>query len=773
MEGPITFLYYQDIHGVAPPFPLSLSLTASLSPDSLAGLFYTSGSTGTPKGVMISHANVHNLIHWWSQLMELGPADKCLLFSSYSFIMSLRQMIPTLCMGATLVFSGNAIEFENAISQCGVTKIALTPSALATVDPEATPSLKRVQVAGEAPTLALAKLWSARLESFYIGLGPTELCAHACTGRFPKHEDTVTIGTPVSNAAVYIVNEEGKIQPPGIIGELWVAGENVAVGYLNKPDLNAHSFITNPFDSEKPRLYRTGDFAKRLSDGRVKFEGRRDAQVKIRGFRVEMREIADVILDSTPKLQQAEVMLLDSKLVAFVTPTLTADEHIALLASLQRQLQDYMIPGQIIDLEAFPLNKNGKLNRQELVQIREKVPGSSAAVAASAPPSTPMQLLVQSIWVDILGKPAKNNQLDNSSNFFEVGGTSLSAILAMRRAGVFLNKHVPATLAFSAQTLGEQAAALEGIAGRDFIFKLPNGSNANESGSLDKQAPPSVDFTAVSGRPLARYVFTTLQVTGTMLVVAAGGGPAGAAMGLCLYLILGPVGFAALPILPFVWMAASLVHLLAVLFIKYVFLGGKLRPGVYHIYSTTFLKWWILRKLINVTRVWLWYLNQTPFITGAYRLLGARIGERVTLDDAVLEDLDLITIENDTFLQPFASLIPGEVFGNVLVLQTVHLKSHTKLEPRAAVLGGGTVASGCTVKVWSAVTALSQMQNDLVLQGSPAQPASLAAGPSNPKHVPSYTFSLPYVLGQLVGVYVLILVNVLGFGTTMAIARVS
>ena len=194
--------------------------------------------------------------------------------------MSLRQMIPTLCTGATLVLPVTSIEFENAISQCSVTKIALTPSALATVDPEATPSLKRVQVAGEAPTLALAKQWSARLEAFYIGLGPTELSAHACTGLFPEHEDTITIGTPVSNAAVYIVNDDGQIQSPGIIGELWVAGENVAMGYLNKPDLNAHSFITNPFDNEKTRLYRTGDLARRLPDGRVKFEGRKDAQVR-------------------------------------------------------------------------------------------------------------------------------------------------------------------------------------------------------------------------------------------------------------------------------------------------------------------------------------------------------------------------------------------------------------------------------------------------------------------------------------------------------------
>lgn len=282
MERPMKFIYYQDLQKTPPPAPLAPSLATTLSPDALAGLFYTSGSTGPPKGVMISHSNIHNLVHWWARLMELGASDKCLLFSSYSFIMSLRQMIPTLCVGATLVLPDSSVEFGDAISHCGVTKIALTPSALATIDAEATLSLKRVQVAGEAPTLALAKQWAARLDAFYIGLGPTELCAHACTGLFPKEEKNpvITIGFPVTNSAVYIVNEEGQLQPAGVVGELWVAGENVAMGYLNRPDLNAHSFITNPFDPVKSRLYRTGDFARRLPDGRVKFEGRRDAQVR-------------------------------------------------------------------------------------------------------------------------------------------------------------------------------------------------------------------------------------------------------------------------------------------------------------------------------------------------------------------------------------------------------------------------------------------------------------------------------------------------------------
>lgn len=497
---------------------------------------------------------------------------------------------------------------------------------------------------------------------------------------------------------------------------------------------------------------------------------------------MEMREIVEVILDTTPKLQRAEVMLLGTQLIAFVTPTLTGDEHTTLRQKLQRQLQDYMIPTRIIDLSAFPLNKNGKLDRQALIQIGQEAPaagakGSGSAATGGASPTTPMQMLVQTIWADVVGKPA--DQLDLSSNFFEIGGTSLYGILTMRKIGAILHCHVPATLAFSAQTLGDQASALETIAGLDYGGKIEGFDDveAAKSGEIKKEKVPlSVDiFADIQGHPLPRPVFTVLQLLGIILVVAAGAGPAGGAIALCLYLILEELGFPAIPLLPFVWMAATMVHLLGVLILKYFILGGKLRPGVYHIYSATFLKWWLMRKIQNVTRVWLWYVNQTPFITAAHRLLGAKIGPRVVLDEAILEDLDLLTIENDTVLQTFASVVSGEVFGNALLLRPVQVGPHSKLEPRATVLGGGTVASGCIIRPWSAVTSTSPVKEGAVLQGSPAESAGHGdnADSAGSQHVPGYTHSLAYVMGQLLGMYVLVLVNVAGFGTTVALAVVS
>lgn len=342
--------------------------------------------------------------------------------------------------------------------------------------------------------------------------------------------------------------------------------------------------------------------------------------------------------------------------------------------------------------------------------------------------------------------------------------------MAGRLLGSALGCAVPVSFAFAHQTLGTYATALEGLVGADFV---PTSAAAAPGDNLKSDKAMAAELPELQGTVLSRPVFTLLQLLGMLIVLIAGLGPVGGCLALSLWLILGPIGFPALAIIPFVWAAGTATHLILALIAKHLFFGSRLRPGAYRLYSLTFLRWWLQRKLLSITRTWLWYLNQTPFINYAYRLLGASIAPVVCLDDAVIEDPDLVTISEGSYLQPFSTLVPGEILGNALVLRTVAVGAHVKLEPRSAVLGGGAVGDGCVLRPWAAVTATSPAACGAVMEGSPALPSGKIGLDGGALWRPKYATSAWFALGQAIGCYLLIGINVAAFGSSMAIARVS
>ena len=289
-----------------------------------------SGTTGLPKGVVIELGNVMNLRNWWVNYFDLQEDDKGMLFSSLSFIMSVRQWLPPLTKGASVTVPKSAFEFEDAIVQTQVNKLVCTPSALAALDIDRIEHLHAIQIAGEAPSFATMDMWKQKVNQLHIGLGPTELCAHALCGLFDG--ETLSIGNPAANVRAYVVNRFGQHCPINCVGELWVAGKNVANGYLNRPTENSKHFSSDPFVENGSRLYKTGDLCRRLTDGRIQFIGRKDSQIKLNGYRIEVGDIQRAL---GPEVHNSHILIEKGQLIAFVMPEVNVSK---LKTSLQDKL---------------------------------------------------------------------------------------------------------------------------------------------------------------------------------------------------------------------------------------------------------------------------------------------------------------------------------------------------------------------------------------------------------------------------------------------------
>ncbi|NWJ45584.1 MAG: amino acid adenylation domain-containing protein [Chloroflexi bacterium] len=405
-------------------------------PENLAYVVYTSGSTGTPKGVMVSHAALLNFTEAARQLYAITPQDRVLQFASLSFDTSAEEIFPCLASGGTLVLGGkDMLETPRAFFQkCYELRITVLdlPTAywhilaaeVRIIDPVLFSKLRLVIIGGEEayPTAMLA--WQSavgdrvKLLNTY---GPTE--ATIVTTLADLREvgtGIVPIGKVIPNTRAYILSPEMLQMPIGAPGELYLSGSGLARGYINQPDTTASVFVSDPFSEQSgARMYRTGDMARYLPDGNIEYLGRRDRQLKVRGFRIEPGEI-EAVLTSHPLVREAAVLYSHNqgRLVAYFAAN-SAEASIVeeLRHFLARKLPSYMIPTQLVQLEAMPLTTNGKINRNLLP---EPLPESNNRGIA---PRTFEESLIAQIWANLLG--LKADQISVFDNFFELGGHSL------------------------------------------------------------------------------------------------------------------------------------------------------------------------------------------------------------------------------------------------------------------------------------------------------------------------------------------------------------
>ncbi len=404
------------------------NLEAGATAKNLVYVIYTSGSTGKPKGVLIEHRALVNLCAWQNEYHQVTAKDSTALYSGFGFDACVWEIFPFLTAGATV----HIIPEEMRLSPLQVHEY-FTAQKITIADLPTQFCEQFMEVAEESALRRLItggdKLKSYRLGNYSLTneYGPTEYTISATAFEVDRFYDNIPIGKPLANTRIYILDRHGNLQPPGVPGELCIAGAQLARGYLNRPELTAEKFVSDPFCPGE-KMYRTGDSARWLADGNIEFLGRIDYQVKIRGFRIELGEIEQQIMRHA-KVRDVAVIDRDDKdgnkyLCAYLVTHETVDEE-ELKLFLAADLPEYMIPPYLVELEALPLTANGKVDRKALPEPQLKARGT----AAYAAPRNELEEQLVEVWQEILSL----GRIGIDDNFFELGGHSLKAGILQAR----------------------------------------------------------------------------------------------------------------------------------------------------------------------------------------------------------------------------------------------------------------------------------------------------------------------------------------------------
>lgn len=454
-----------------------------LTPAHPAYVIYTSGSTGRPKGVVVPHGAIDNRLRWMQDAYGLTTDDRVLQKTPSSFDVSVWEFFWPLREGAALVVAEPGAHKDPArlarlIHEQAVTTCHFVPSMLqvflAEADPGACAGLRRVFCSGEALPRETAHAFGRALP--HVGLhnlyGPTEAAVdvsfHACA---PHDSGPVPIGQPVWNTRLYVLDSALRPCPPGVPGELYLAGRQLADGYLNRPDLTAARFVADPFAGRARRMYRTGDLARWTEQGEVEYLGRTDHQVKLRGQRIELGEI-EAALAARPQVDGACALVRedrpgDQRLVGYVTGGADPAE---VRAALARELPEHMVPSAVVALDAFPLSPNGKLDRRALPA--PVLTGGGGVRAMSA-----REEALALLFAEVLGAAA----VGPDDAFFDLGGTSLLAVRLVARVREEFGAELTIGSLFEASTPAALAARIDGAGpaaedALDVVLRLRGGS---------------------------------------------------------------------------------------------------------------------------------------------------------------------------------------------------------------------------------------------------------------------------------------------------------
>jgi amino acid adenylation domain-containing protein len=727
----------------------------------LAYVIYTSGTTGRPKGVAVEHHSVVNHITWCQREYPLFVADHTLLTTSYTFDPSVLQLFSWYFAGCSLALlepgaEGDPEQLMQSIELHGISTCNLVPSILNTIllliekhgcnVPKQLDTLRWIVVGGETLTVSAASSFRREFGSkcdLVNEYGPTEATICVTHWQVPEVFDfeNIPIGVPISNTRAYIVNDRLTLQPIGVPGELCVSGDCLARGYLNRPDLTAKAFVENPFSPGK-RMYHTGDLARWLPDGNIELLGHMDRQVKIRGFRIELGEIEHWLLEEEGVMSCVVVAGADSSGDRYLCAYLVLQDGNLDLSRLQSKLRknlpSYMVPSYFVLLDDIPLTRHGKVDRKALPPPEQAM----ALMEEYAAPTMAVEKKLVDIWKDVLGL----EKVGVESDFFHIGGTSMSAIRVVSKIRETLCPDFSVRDFFIDRTIKQLAQRIANLSPSMQLQQVAG----RGSFILDELVDEGTGF--VERKP-ASWIRASLQTIGAFII---SGVASLAVLPALLLLTLTFQRFGVVPtvlvapLCPILIMAGSAV---LVNILKWLLIGCY-HPGVHSIWSWYFIRWWFVGRLISYMNLALGsWIRGTVFMRLWQCMLGSRVGLGTVLCTTFISEPDLVKIGKNVTVDENARICGHTFHKGHLILGPVEIGDCSYIGHKSVVLPYSTVQQKVTVGPQTLVAAGMRCEEGSYWVGSPA-----ARQEATPVYPPRH----PFVMAWIQKPAVLILLQLLG-----------
>jgi non-ribosomal peptide synthetase-like protein len=676
------------------------------TPDDTAYIIYTSGTTGKPKGVVIPHCSVSNLIRAEHYLFKVNSTDKVYQGFSVSFDASVEEMWLAWYSGALLVAATKSEalsgpDLANFLKKEEVTVFSTVPTQISMMH---TPveSVRVLILGGEECHLKSIEPWLDSKREVFNTYGPTEATVIATSG-LCKKDAKPSIGKPIPNYAIYILDKNLQLVPPGLPGELCIGGHCLAKEYLRRKDLTEQKFVRSPFivgNNFPDRLYRSGDRARFRSDGTIEFGGRIDNQVKLRGQRIELGEIEATIIKATNACQVAVAVITNAQqiqsLVAYVVPQPdTSFDEKSVRKVLQNFLPSYMVPNQFLLFNELPQLQSGKIDRKKLPLLYD---GKSVKSNEIIAPRTTAETLILDVWKKYFNK----KDISVIDDFFDIGGHSLLAatIISELRMQPGL-QDVPLQYIYQYRTI----EALAGVCAKQISGV---GACCNKTVSTRKNEEKSSLKQKFCGLIQAIALYPIFLLFSTPLLIPFIFDWCNPAVDIGVWLLTSICSMVAL------FPAVILVSIA----VKWIFIG-RFKAGTYPLWGFYYLRFWFVCRIMDLVPTRL--MRGTPILCWYYRLLGARIGKHAHLGSDRFRICDMISIGNNSSINSDVHCMAYTVSNGMLNIAPIHVGDNCTVGTRSVLSENTKMEDNSELGELSLLPSGSTIAANEFWEGSPAK----------------------------------------------------